>query len=99
MKTIKIGAIKIKHILDENPDTSFLGEFSSKPGPGAINHKERHGERNSYEYFNPAIPEYTEQDYKRMMQLNNGDFNFLGIRADAGVRSSKAWAPSGTAKE
>jgi hypothetical protein len=54
----------------------------------------QHLDRNSYQFFNPnhenykGLPEdeirkYCLQDYARMESLNNGDFCFIGIRAEA----------------
>ena len=85
----RIESIKIKHMVDEYPDTSFIGDFSDTPKDGAINHKERSGENRVYEWFNPGSdPEYAEQDYKRIMELENGHFSFIGIHAEATVSYS-----------
>lgn len=54
----------------------------------------QHLDRNSYQFFNPnhenykGLPEdeirkYCLQDYARMESLNEGDFCFIGIRAEA----------------
>lgn len=57
----------------------------------------QHLDRNSYQFFNPnhdnyagctpeEIRECCLQDYARMESLNNGDFCFIGIRAEAEIR-------------
>ena len=84
MKTI-IESISIKRMIDEHPDLSWIGEFSDTPKDGAINHKERSGERHVYQYFNPANPGYAEQEYKEMMDYENGNYCFIGVQAEAVV--------------
>lgn len=65
---------------DDFADTSYLGEFSDNPGPGAIKHD---GERGSYEYFNPAnVEEFDRFDkYQRMLGLGRHDLR-LHIERD-----------------
>ena len=85
VKRPTIESIKIKHVLDEDPDTSWMGEFSDDPEEGAIDHSEREGSSRSLKYFNPANPEYAEQQYKRMIELEHGHFSFIGIIAEANI--------------
>lgn len=81
-----IDLIEIHRIADNDVDLSHLGEFSKTTGPGFIDHRERSGQGNRVmQYFNPANPEYAEQDYKRMMEFENGDVSCIGIRAAAKV--------------
>lgn len=81
-----VASIKLKRIYDDNADTSYLGTFSNRADEGAINHRERSGsDHRVYEWFNPANPEYAEQEYKRMLQLENGAVCFYGVRADAEI--------------
>lgn len=82
-----IESIRIRHMIDESPDTSYIGEYSDDPSPaGTIDRKARGDqERNTYRYFNPANPEYAEQDYDRMESLNRGGWYYLGIRAEAEI--------------
>lgn len=90
----QILSIKVQRLLDENPDTSYLGEYSNHAmSEEAIDRKER-GDmgRNEYRFFNPAMtgeetgnPESPEQDYERMESLNRGDWSMIGIRAEAQI--------------
>ncbi len=90
----KILNVWIEHRFDEDPDTSYLGEYSNTPGPIAIDRKERGDmERNEYQYFNPAMsgeetgnPDSPEQDYQRMEALQKGNWHYLGIIAKAEVQ-------------
>jgi hypothetical protein len=79
---------------DDSPDTSWIGEFSDTPGEGAIEHSRNMG--NTYKYFNPANPEYAEQEYKRMCGLNDGSWIFVGLkvtvfRAGIELGSASLW--------
>jgi len=90
----KILSITLKHMPDDYPDTSWLGEFGNRAKSDyAIEHK---GERNDYPYFNPnwenykGLPEeeirkYCQQDYDRMVSLCNGNWYFMGIICEATV--------------
>lgn len=85
---IKIEKITIVHAPDYDADLSYLGEFSNERGPLAIHHN---GGRNSYEWFNPANAEtlkHAQQDYKRMMDFENGNLSCISIRAVATVATS-----------
>ena len=105
----KIESIAIEHKLDDNPDTSFIGEYTSDLDDGVLvrqydkfyedlteEEKDQINTRNrEYTGFEPyaggeklgtkEYKEYGLQDYKRMEQLNNGDFSFMGIIAHANI--------------
>jgi hypothetical protein len=157
----RILSVTIKHMMDDSPDTSYLGEYSTKRtseysidrrhsedcasvNPQAIEAKEKLERVASWvnelrtgngseeqdaewesldaatecleqlqedviecdcgghqvssrecEYFNPSdnyqgcepdeIRKYVRQDYDRMESLNNEDWYYLGIRADAEI--------------
>lgn len=87
MKRIEI--IRVCVLQDESPDTSYLGEYSNTPRDGAIDRKGRGDwDTRQYRYFNPTNvdpehPEYAEADYKRMENLNKGEWSFIGIMAKA----------------
>ena len=109
MKKFKIESIVIEHKIDDNPDTSFIGEYTSDLDDGVIvrqydkfyedlteEEKDQINTRNrEYTGFEPCAggekvgtkeyKEYGLQDYKRMEQLNNGDFSFMGITAYADI--------------
>ena len=161
-QTKRILSVTVKRMFDDSPDTSWLGEYASKPkgeysidrrhsldcpvnNPHIVNQLERissyldkerrhaadlyehygqladsarydeletaqdtilalqecdcdesgTGGRNEYQYFNGSgnytgepledIVTYTKQDYARMESLNNQDWYYLGIRADARI--------------
>lgn len=97
-KTLK--SITIKHYIDDNPDTSFLGEYSNRRAKFSFDRKVL-GDmgRNEYRYFNPGINplegktqserkelyKYALQDYERMESLNKGNWWFIGIKAEATI--------------
>jgi len=98
MNTLKkIFKIKVERIVDKFPNTSWMGEFGNKAKSDyAINHRERGGANREFEWFNPPIEnykgeseadtrKYCERDYDRMLALSNGDFCFIGIKAEAEV--------------
>ena len=75
--------ISIKTPYDEMSDLSHLGEFSDSPSEGAIQVSDGGGGK--YRYFNPANPEYAQEEYKRMMEFENGQLGMLGVMAKAEV--------------
>lgn len=94
----RISKIVLKKMVDTDAELSDLGEYSSKPGPNAIDREERgdmgHGE---YRYFNPAMsgeesgnPESPEQDYQRCEDYNRGEWSYLGIRAECEIQTSES---------
>jgi hypothetical protein len=122
----KIDSVKIIHIVDDNPDTSFIGEYTNDLEPGVIvrqysefyekipTEMERDTDGTFYRKKAPEVDRwynrgecptfrpyaggekvgtknyyvYGMQDYNRMEALNNGDFCFLGISAEAKVLTS-----------
>ena len=87
--TIHRSEFKCDKVPDADPDLSWLGEYSSSPGPhgnGRIIDRKARGdlERNQYRYFHPANAETAddaERDYMRMEAYNRGDWWMVGIRA------------------
>ena len=69
-----------RFVVDEMPDYSYLGTFTNEPGESTIKHSRNTGE---YRYFNPAIPECAQEDYKRMLQVLNGEWYQGGIIVSA----------------
>jgi hypothetical protein len=127
MKTMKrIQKVTIRRILDTNPDTSYLGEYSNKrESEFSIDRAEDSGERecdctlgtlghNEYRWFNPgsvekfdplatwiptdlegsarqvywyqAMKQNAIQDFERMESLQNQNWYYLGIRAEAEIQ-------------
>lgn len=87
-KKIKIEKIVINHVVDENPDLSYLGEYSDTPGKVCIDRQERGDlQRGEYRYFNLGCgdAEYIERDYERFESYNNQNWCMLGIFATAVV--------------
>lgn len=93
----KINTITVKHITDENPDLTYLGEYSSKPEKIHIDRQARGDmQRGEYRYFNLGCgdAEYIEQDYKRYEAYNNQQWYAIGIKAKAEILTSvdgKTW--------
>jgi len=88
---MRVEKITIKHTLDEQPDLSYLGEYSNTPGEHCIDRQERGDmDRGEYRYFNLGCgdPEYLEQDYARMKACDDGLWCMLGIVAEAQVSYS-----------
>ena len=105
----KIESIVIEHKLEDDSDTSFIGEYTSDLDDGVIvrqygkfyedlteEEKDQINLRNrEHTGFEPyaggekvgtkEYKEYGLQDYKRMEQLNNGDFYFMGIIVHANI--------------
>ncbi len=90
---MQLKSIKTETLPDDDPDLSYLGEYSETAGPNAIDRQER-GDRSrgTYRYFNPAMspkdtgnPDSVEQDYQRMESYNRGDWQAIGIRVTAEV--------------
>jgi hypothetical protein len=109
----KINKITIKHIFDESPDTSFIGQYTDDPQPWNIDREqgeyiailqkdedyELPSKGREYRFFNPCAggeeegtenyQKYGKQDFKRMESLNNGKWEFIGIKAFAEVQTSQ----------
>lgn len=94
-KSLRIESISLIREVDVSPDTSWIGEYASQPGPDdrTIDREERGDcERGQYRYFIAANgpdetgnPKSVEEDYRRMELLNRGDWCFFGISAEAKV--------------
>ncbi len=94
----RILSVHVCHPIDEDPDLSYLGEYSNTPDPRfCIDRKERgRQERGTYRYFNPSknydgegmdeLKKYTEQDYNRMEDYNRGGWCMEGVCAVAKVQ-------------
>lgn len=131
----RIESVTIKRILDEDSDTSWLGEFADQPTndfaivhiyphkgefvkelPCECGHMHKEIEEGyapcpdcdcdytadwpergrEYRFFNSASIEkdnsdeenrmYAKQDYERMDGLNQGEWCFIGVRAEAIIR-------------
>jgi len=96
----KILSIKIKKAIDDNPDTSYLGEYSNHRAKFSFD-REFLGDMNrgEYQYFNP-YPDplkgktqkekkemyiWAKHNYERMESLNNGNWCYIGIIAEAEI--------------
>jgi len=86
-----IERVWIETKIDENPDLSYLGEYSSSPNEGAITTGKdgRH-----FPYFNPTMtaeqtgnPDSPQQDFERMEAYNRGDWYIMGIIAKATIKT------------
>jgi len=83
---MKIEKIVIKHVVDEQPDLSYLGVYSNSPADVCIDREERGDqERNEFRYFNLGCgdKDYIEQDYARAESYNRQNWCMLGIIAEA----------------
>ena len=84
----KIEKITLKIEVDDNPDLSYLGEYSDTPAERHIDRQERGDkEDGEYRYFNLGYgdPEYLEQDYERAEAYNRGEWYMFGIIAKVEV--------------
>lgn len=90
---IKKSDIKIKRMTDEDPDLSYLGEYSSNPRKNAIDRVARgDAGRNEFRYCNITMsaedtgnPDSVEQDYQRLEAYNSGEWCTMGIFAECSV--------------
>ena len=87
----EVTAIRIIREADPFADLSDLGEYSNTPGAVAIDRAAR-GELSprEFRYFNPAMtgeetgnPDSPEQDYQRMQAYNRGEWQMMGVHAEA----------------
>lgn len=95
----KISKITVKRIPDHDADTSWIGTFSNTPTKYAIKNDQTRT-RNAYAYFNSTNAtnrKEAQQDYDRMMQIENGNVSFYGVRAEAEIltRPDNAHASAG----
>jgi hypothetical protein len=94
-----IRRIWIDKSLDENPDTSYIGEYSDNPGPNdrTIDRMAMGDQKhNQYRYFVAAMSGKetgnlgsVKQDYERMEAFNKGEWHYLGIVAKAEIQTSQ----------
>ncbi len=91
----RIDGVTFVRELDTDPDTSWIGEYSSTPGADDVTvDRQERGDmsRGEFHYFIAALsatqtgnPESVEQDYNRLEALNRGDWCFIGVSAIARV--------------
>lgn len=90
----RIISVSVVRMVDDNPDLSWIGEYTSElQGEHCIDREKRGDmERGEYRYFVPTIspeqsgnPASAEADYQRMERYNAGDWCMLGIKAVAEV--------------
>ncbi len=83
---MRIKSIRIKHILDDSPDLSYLGEYTDEYVRGAINRKAIGDmDRNEYQYFIPYMRECGFKSYQRYEQYNKGYWYSIGVVAIAEI--------------
>lgn len=86
---IKIKKIVIKYIPDDICSFDWLGSFSDEKGKFAIEHK---GGRGTYKYFNAKNVDNMKQakeNYKEMMDYENGIKSLVGVQAIATIYTSQ----------
>ena len=89
VKKPKLAEVRVIRTSDQNPDMSFLGEYSNHPAKIHIDRQEKGdwtGPR-EYRYFNAGDgdPAYIEQDYARYEAYNRGEWQMVGVWAEAEV--------------
>lgn len=90
----KINKIIINYIPDYDADLDWLGKFASEPGKFAVKHN---GGSREHPYFNAENVENmkeAKQNYKRIMEFENGHISMYGIKATAEIYTSndgKTW--------
>lgn len=88
-KWLKVEKIVIEHRPDYDAPLDYLGHFGDVKGEFGIEHKS--DERNAYKFFNAENVENMKQareNYKRMMQFQNGEVLCYGIVAKAHILTS-----------
>ena len=88
MSKLVLESVTIVHVMDNDPDLSWLGTFSQKPEDGAIDHEP--GNNRTFIYFSPGNgdpehPEYAQQDYETMLAYERQNWWMVGIKATAQV--------------
>jgi hypothetical protein len=90
----RIESITIRRTVDNEPDLSWIGEYTDKPKSAHfIDRKERgDGGRGELPYFENTMgePGYLEQDYKRMEDYNRGNWCMTGIQAVSTIATRTA---------
>ena len=79
---------KIKHIREEWPDLSYLGEFSDRWEKGAITHSD---DPKMYRYFIPADAGHVRRDYERMLTYKNYEWSIIGVVAEIYLKEKKSY--------
>jgi hypothetical protein len=111
-KRIEIQTLRVKHILDEDPDTSCIGAYTDDLKDGVIvrqfdefyekltdEQKEEIAGRAASREMRGFVPyasgetpgtadyyKYGMRDYEEMESLNRGDWQYIGVRAEAEVK-------------
>ncbi len=108
MKVSRNSFKMIKEV-DIDADLSYLGEYSSSPGPSdrTIDRKAKGDmERNTYQYFIAANSGKETgnrlsvgQDYKRMEGYNKGDWCMVYVRAEVVLQVPVSHSPSSTIRQ
>lgn len=81
----KIEEMQIRHVVDDEPDLTFLGEFSNTPGQFPIRHSDCPGEFRYFNADNVSNEVEAKRNYKRLMQILDGIVCMKGIRAEARI--------------
>jgi hypothetical protein len=84
----KINKIIINYIPDYDAQTDHYGKFSDEPGKFAVKHSDNAGQ---WKYFNAENVENMKQakeNYKRIMDIENGNIQIYGIKAEAEIATS-----------
>lgn len=83
--TKKIQEIQIHHIVDDQPDLSFLGVFDNTPGQFPIHHSDDPGQFRYFNAENVSNKREAEENYKRYLEFVDGIVCMKGIRAEARI--------------
>jgi hypothetical protein len=73
---------------DEEPDLTFLGEFSDRPGQFAIHHSDDSRVGRYFNAYNVSSKAEARQNYERMLRFCSGDICIIGVRAEAQIITS-----------
>jgi hypothetical protein len=95
-KTAKrIMGVKVERIVDDCPDLSHLGEYTSRPAEDAVTiDRQERGDmgRHEFRYFIASMsaedtgnPKSVEQDYERCEAYNRGEWCMMGVQAVATI--------------
>jgi len=95
----RIASIRLVREFDNDPDLSFLGEYSDSrdASDGKSFDREELGDwsRGEYHFFTAAMsgdesgnPDSPRQDYERCESYNRGVWHMIGIRAEAEIQTS-----------
>lgn len=91
MKCARVSKITIKHMIDETPDVSFMEttpEYHYGEDGRDWQHVSEEEKRKVIEQYGSiwnACVAYAEQDAERLAAFNRGDWNMIGIMAEAEV--------------